>query len=73
MSLLERPRVDRIAVSHQLDQVWFAELLGRPLVQGLQPRDDHRVVEHPAETLLVGDVALHVEWERIAVRQHAAK
>jgi hypothetical protein len=39
----------------------------------LQPRDDHRVVEHPAEALLVGDVALHVEVERIAVWQHAAE
>ena len=33
--------------------------------------DDHRVVEQPAQTLLVGDVAIHVERERIAVREHA--
>jgi hypothetical protein len=36
-------------------------------------RRDHRVVEQPAETLLVGDVAIHVERERIAVREHASK
>jgi hypothetical protein len=34
---------------------------------------DDRVVEHPAKTLLVGDGALHVERERIAVWQHAAE
>jgi hypothetical protein len=71
--LLERPGVGRVAVAHQLEQARFAELLGRPLVQVLPPRDDHRVVEDPAEALLVGDVALHVERERIAVRQHAAQ
>ena len=72
MSLLERPGVDRVAVANQLEQAWLAELLGGPLVQALQPRHDHRVVEHPAETLLVGDVALDVVGERIAVWEHAA-
>ena len=73
MSLLEGPGVDRVAVANQLLQAWFVEVLGRPLVQALQPRHDHRVVEHPAKPLLVGDVALHVERERIAVWQHAAE
>jgi hypothetical protein len=52
VSLLEGPGVDRVAVAHQLEQAWLVELLGRPLVQALQPRRDHRVVEHPAEALL---------------------
>ena len=73
MSLLERPRVDRAAVANQLEQAWFAELLGGPLVQALQPRHDHGVVEQPAEALLVGDVALDVAVERIVVREHAAE
>ena len=73
MSFLEGPRVDRAAVANQFEQAWFAELLGRPLVQALQPRHDHRVVEQPAETLLVGDVPLNVAGERVAVRDHAAE
>jgi hypothetical protein len=28
VSLLEGPGVDRVAVAHQLEQAWFAELLG---------------------------------------------
>ena len=73
MSLLEGPGVDRVAVANQLQQAWFVEVLGGPLVQALKPRHDHRVVEHPAKTLLVGDIALHVDGERVAVWQHAAK
>src|SRR5213592_4421282 len=73
VSLLEGPGVDRVAIANQLDQAWFAELLGGPLIQALQPRHDHRVVEHPTKTLLIGDIALHVARERIAVRQHAAE
>src|SRR5512132_4401251 len=73
VSLLEGPCVDRAAVANQLEQTWFAELLGGPLVHALQPRHDHGVVEQPAKTLLVGDIALHVERKRIAVREHAAE
>ena len=73
VSLFEGPGVDGVAVAHQLEQAWLAELRGGPLVDALQPRHDHRVVEQPAKTLLVGDVALHVELERIAVREHAAE
>ena len=73
MSLRIGPGVDRVAVANQLEQVWFAELLGGPLIQALQPRNDHRVVEHPAKTLLAGDIAFNVERERIAVWQHAAE
>ena len=58
--LLEGPGVDRVAVANELEQARLGELLGGPLVQALQPRHDHRVVEHPAEALLVGDVALDV-------------
>src|SRR3954469_1274878 len=72
VSLLEGPGVDRAAVADEVEQAWLAELLGRPLVQALQARHDDRVVEHPAKPLLVGDVAVHVERERIAVGQHAA-
>src|SRR4051794_11316403 len=64
VALLEGPGVDRVALAHQVEYPRFPELLGRPLVQGLQPRHDDRVVEHPAEPLLVGDVAIHVERER---------
>ena len=60
MALLVGPRVDRVAVANELEQARFAELLGGPLVQALQPRHDHRVVEQPAKTLLVGDVPLDV-------------
>jgi hypothetical protein len=70
---LEGPRVDRVAIANELEQPRFAELGGGPLVHALQPRHDHRVVEHPAKTLLVGDVALDIERERIAVWQHAAE
>ena len=73
MVFFERPGVDRVALANQLDDSRLAELVRRPLVEALQPGDDHRVVEQPAETLLVGDVALHVERERIAVRKHAAQ
>jgi SAM-dependent methyltransferase len=73
VSVLERPGVDRAAVAHQVTEARLAQFDGRPLVQGLQPRRDHRVVEHPAEPLLVGDVALDVERKRIAVRQHPAE
>jgi hypothetical protein len=71
--LFEGPSVDRVAVANQLEQAWLAELHGGPLVHGLQPRHDHRVVEQPAKALLVGDVALYVEGEGIAVREHAAE
>src|SRR5215204_509460 len=54
-------------------QAWFAELLGGPLVHALRARRDHRVVEQPTETLLVGDVGLDVSGERIAVWDHAAE
>ena len=73
MSLLEWPGVDRVAIANQLEQAWFAEIPGGPLVHALQSRHDHRVIEHPANTLLVGDVAFDVEGERIAVREHAAE
>src|SRR5512133_3794452 len=73
VSFLERPGVDRVAVANELEQVWFAELLGGPLVHPLQPRSDHRVVEHPAEALFVGDVGLDVSGERIAVGEHTAE
>jgi hypothetical protein len=73
VSLFEGPSVDRVAVANQLEQTWLAELHGGPLVDSLQPRHDHRVVEQPAETLLVGDIALHVERERIPVWEHAAE
>ena len=73
MSLFERPGVDRVAVADQFEQTWLAELHRGPLVDALQPRHDHRVVEQPAKTLLLADVALHVERERIAVREHAAE
>ena len=73
MSLLEGPGVDRVAGANQLEQTWLPELHGGPLVHALQPRHDHRVVEQPAKTLLVGDIALHVERERIAVWEHAAE
>ena len=56
VSLLEGPGVDRAAVANQLEQPWFVQVLRRPLVQALQPGHDHRVVEQPAKTLLVGDV-----------------
>ena len=48
--------VDRVAIPDQVEQPRFVELLGGPLVEALQPRRDHRVVEQPAETLLVGDI-----------------
>jgi hypothetical protein len=70
LALLERPGVDRGALAHHVEHARLAELPGRPLVQPLEARNDHGVVQHPAETLLVVDVALHVEVERIAVRQH---
>jgi hypothetical protein len=69
VSLFERPGVDRAALANQLHDAWLAELARRPLVEALQPRHDHRIVEEPAETLLVGDIALHVECKRIAVRK----
>src|ERR1700735_5450961 len=72
-SLLEWPGVDRVAVSHHFQHSWFAELVGGPLVEGLKPRHNHRVIEHPAETLLVGDVALHLACEWVAIWQHAAE
>jgi hypothetical protein len=34
---------------------------------GAEPRHDHRVVEHPAKTLLVGDIPLDVARDRVAV------
>ena len=58
--LLVGPGVDRAAVANQLEQARFAEVLGRPLVEALQPRRDHGVVEQPAETLFVGDVPVDV-------------
>ena len=70
MSLLEGPGVDWVAVANQLKQARFGDLVSGPLVQALQPRDDHRVVEHPAQTLLFGDITLDVAIERIAVREH---
>ena len=73
MSFLERPGVDRVAVANELEQARFGELLGGPLVEALQARDDHRVVEHPAQTLLFGDIALDVAVERIAVREHTSE
>jgi hypothetical protein len=39
----------------------------------LQSRDDHREVEHPADSVLGGNVAPDVVGERIAVWEHAAK
>jgi hypothetical protein len=39
----------------------------------LQPRHDDGVVEHPTETMLVGDIALDVARERKAVWEHAAE
>jgi hypothetical protein len=68
---LEGPGVDRATVANQLKQPRFVELLRGPLVYALQPRDDHRVIEQPTKTLLVGDVALDLARERIAVRNHA--
>ena len=70
MSLFERPGVDRVAAANQLEQAWFAERGGGPLVHALQPRHDDRVVEKPAKTLLVGDLALDVKRERIAVWEY---
>src|SRR4051812_20952040 len=71
--LLERPRVDRIAVANQLEQTLLAKLLRGPLVHALQPREDHGVVEQPTEAPLVGDVGLDIASERIAVGEHAAE
>src|SRR4029453_18759049 len=73
VSLLIRPRVDRAAVANQLEQAWFAELLGGQPVQTLERRHDHGVVEQPAKTLLVGDIPLDVAGERVVVRDHAAE
>ena len=73
MSLPVGPDVDRIAIANQLEHARLGELLGGPLVQGLQPWNDHRVVEHPAQALLVGDVALDVMVEWIAVREHTSE
>ena len=56
MSLFEGPHVKWVAVANQLKQAWLAELHGGPLVHALQPRHDHRVVEQPTKTLLVGDM-----------------
>lgn len=52
VSLLIGPGVDRVAVTNQVEHMWFPELVGGPLVQALQPRHDHPVVEQPAKTLL---------------------
>ena len=65
------PRVDRAAVANELEHPWLCELRGGPLVETLQSRHDHRVVEQPAETPLVGDIALDLIGERIVVRDHA--
>jgi hypothetical protein len=73
LSLLKRPRVDRAAVAHQLQQAWFTEFLGGPSVQALQPRHDDGVVEYPAKSLLIRNVAVDVERERIAAWEHAAE
>src|SRR5262245_34880126 len=70
VSLLERPGVDRVAVADQAEQARLGELLAGPLVEALQPRSDHRVVEHPAQALIVGDIAVDVAVEREAVRQY---
>ena len=60
VSILKGPGVDRVAIANQLKHARFIELLSGPLVQALQPRHDHRVVEHPAKTLLGGDVTLDI-------------
>ena len=73
MSLLKGPGVNGVAVPNQLEQAGFAELPGGPLVHALRARRDHRVVEQPTETLLVGDVGLDVSGERLAVWDHAAE
>jgi hypothetical protein len=70
LSLLEGPGVDKVAVADQVQPAGFVEVPRGPLVHALQPRHDHRVVEHPAKTVLVSDVALDFERERIAVRHH---
>ena len=71
MSVLEGPGVDRVAVANEPEHARVGQLLGGPLVQALQARHDDGVVEHPAQTLLLRDIALDVEVERIAVREHA--
>jgi hypothetical protein len=38
VSLLEGPRVDRVAITNELEQARLAELLGGPLIQPLHPR-----------------------------------
>ena len=73
MSFLIGPRVDRIAVANQFEHTRLAELGGGPLVEALQPRHDHPVVEQPAETLLVGEIPLDVTRERVVVRDHTAE
>ena len=73
MSLGERPDVDRAAVANQVEQAWFVELAGGPLVQTLQPWDDDRVIEEAPKALFVGDVELDVVLERVPVREHATE
>ena len=48
MSLLVRPGIDRVALANELQHARLGELIGRPLVKGLQPRHDHRIVEQLA-------------------------
>ena len=73
MALLEGPRVDRVAGANELEQAWLAKLAGGPLVDALDPRQEHGVVEQPAETMLVGEVDLDVQVERVAVGQYPAE
>jgi hypothetical protein len=66
--LLVRPCVDRAALADEAEQTAFAELNCGPLIEALEPRSDHRVVDQPTETLLVGDVPLDVARKRVEVR-----
>src|ERR1700683_18310 len=63
-----RPLIDRAAVTDQPAQLRDAELGRRPLVQRLEARSYHPVVEQPPDAALVSEVRVEMTVQRIASR-----
>ena len=70
VAFLVGPCVRQRAVAHALEQPGRAQLVGRPLVDLLQPWPDHPVVEESSEAELDVEVGRHAVAERILGGQH---
>ena len=67
------PRVGWAAVANQVANVGDVKLSRGPVIEGLEPRGDHAVVEHPRQPVLDLEGRLQVEPRRVVGGKHVAE